>query len=277
MSSKRSEIPKIWFPGKGPNPESDSETTDGKLTAGVPLAKLIKRRLSDDPELMMLNQARSVGAEKFRRLKTILLNEADPVPQVIVVTSAAPSEGKSVISINLALSFAADRQGDVLLLDADLRRPTVERWLKPAPKLGLSELLSGQTELDHVILELENSPLKILPAGTPPQDPVELLSADYTGVLLSALRERYQRIIIDTPPIVPFTDADAVGSFSDGILIVARSGATRQAMLMQALASVTSTRILGTVLNDVTYSLADRENYYSTKNYYEYYERRRRE
>ncbi len=277
MSSKRSEIPKIWFPGKGPNPESDSETTDGKLTAGVPLAKLIKRRLSDDPELMMLNQARSVGAEKFRRLKTILLNEADPVPQIIVVTSAAPSEGKSVVSINLALSFAADRQGDVLLLDADLRRPTVDRWLNPAPKLGLSELLSGQTELDHVILELENSPLKILPAGTPPQDPVELLSADYTGVLLSALRERYQRIIIDTPPIVPFTDADAVGSFSDGVLVVARSGATRRGMLMQALASVTSTRILGTVLNDVTYSLADRENYYSTKNYYEYYERRRRE
>ncbi len=277
MSSKRSEIPKIWFPGKGSKSESDSETSDGKITAGVPLAKLIKRRLSDEPELMMLNQARSVGAEKFRRLKTILLNDADPVPQVIVVTSAAPSEGKSVVSINLALSFAADRQGDVLLLDADLRRPTVERWLNPAPKLGLSELLSGQTELDHVILELENSPLKILPAGTPPQDPVELLSADYTGVLLSALRERYQRIIIDTPPIVPFTDADAVGSFSDGVLVVARSGATRRAMLMQALASVTSTRILGTVLNDVTYSLADRENYYSTKNYYEYYERRRRE
>ncbi len=277
MSSKRSEIPKIWFPGKSAKSDADSGTADGKLTAGVPLAKLIKRRLSDDPELMMLNQARSVGAEKFRRLKTILLNEADPVPQVIVVTSAAPSEGKSVVSINLALSFAADRQGDVLLLDADLRRPTVERWLNPAPKLGLSELLSGQTELDHVILELENSPLKILPAGTPPQDPVELLSADYTGVLLSALRERYQRIIIDTPPIVPFTDADAVGSFSDGVLVVARSGATRRAMLMQALASVTSTRILGTVLNDVTYSLADRENYYSTKNYYEYYERRRRE
>ena len=164
----------------------------------------------------------------------------------------------------------------MLLLDADLRRPTVERWLSPEPQLGLSELLTGQTELDHVLLTLENTPLRVLPAGAPPSDPVDLLSSDYAGVLVGALRQRFSRVIIDTPPIVPFTDADAIGMRADGLLLVARAGSTRRAMLSQAAASVTSTRILGTVLNDVTFNLADRDHYYAAQKYHEYYARDRK-
>lgn len=275
MESKRGTLSHVKFSGKASKEES-KPLEGGKLTAGVPLAKLIKRRLSDAPELVMLNDPHSVGAEKFRRLKTVLLHDEEGAPQVIVVTSPAPSEGKSVVAANLALSFAADRQGEVLLLDADLRRPTVIQWLNPAPKLGLSELLMGLTELEHVLLELDNSPLKILPAGTPPKDPVELISTDYTGAVISTLRERFQTIIIDTPPIVPFTDADAIGRLSDGVLVVARSGSTRRAALLQAIESVTATRVLGTVLNDVTFSLADRDHYYSAKSYRNYYDRHRK-
>jgi receptor protein-tyrosine kinase/non-specific protein-tyrosine kinase len=275
MNIKRGTLSRVRFSGKASEPKPP-QLEGGKLTAGVPLPKLIKRRLTSNPELVMLADHRSVTAERFRRLKTMLQHGADGGPQVIVVTSAAPSEGKSVVATNLALAFAGDHQGEVLLIDADLRRPTVERWLSPAPKLGFSELLLGQTEVDHVLLELENSPLRVIPAGTPPRDPVELLSAAMTGRLLETLRTRFQRIVIDTPPIVPFTDADAVGRYADGVLLVARSGSTRRAMLLQALASVTSTQLLGLVLNDVTYSLADRESYYSAKNYYEYYDRERK-
>jgi len=243
---------------------------------GVPLAKLIKRKLTKAPDLVMLSQARSISAEKFRRLKTLLMNDPEDGPQVMVVSSAAPAEGKTLVSTNLALAFAADRAGDVLLLDADLRRPSVERWLDPPPKLGLSEILRGKIDVDHAILELENSPLRILPAGEPPRDPVELLSSDNARRVLSQLRKRYQRIIIDTPPIVPFTDADVMGGLSDGVLLVARCGSTSRSTMLQAIASVTSTRLLGLVLNDTTFSLADRDNYYVDRHYYKYYDKDRR-
>jgi capsular exopolysaccharide synthesis family protein len=249
---------------------------DEKLTAGVPLAKLIKRKLNDAPEIVMLSKPRSVGAEKFRRLKTVLTNESIGNPQVIVLTSGGPNEGKSFTALNLSLAFAADMRGEVLLLDADLRRPTVEKYLSPPPQLGLSELLRGKTELDHAVLSLENSPLKLLPAGDPPNDPSELLASDFGVALMSELRKRFARIIVDTPPIVPFTDADVIGSASDGILIVTRAGVSRTANYLQAVEAVTSTRILGTVLNDLTFSLADRDSYHRyEKNYYDYYDKNR--
>ncbi len=247
-----------------------------QYAVGVPLAKLIKRRLNKAPELVMLHDTRSVPAEKFRRLKTVLVNEAGDSPQVIVVTSPTPSEGKTLISMNLALAFAADRQCEVLLLDADSRRPSIGPWLSPVPTLGLTEILSGKIEIDHAILELENSPLKILPGGAPARDSVELISSEFARQMMSTLRRRFSRIIIDTPPIVPFTDADVVGGLSDGILVVARSRSTPQSMLVQALASITSTRILGLILNDTTFSLADRENYQMDKQYYSYYGKAKR-
>jgi capsular exopolysaccharide synthesis family protein len=274
MKPKHSALSEVRFSGKA-HQDGGSVPEGAKLTAGVPLPKLIKRKMLESPELVLLGQPRSVAAERFRRLKTILLH-AEPPPQVVVVTSAAPNEGKSVVATNLALAFAADERGEVLLLDADLRRPTVERWLHPEPKLGLAELLRRQTEVEHVLLELQNSPLRVIPAGTPPRDPVALLSADGAAELMSQLRRRFERIVIDTPPIVPFTDADVIGRLSDGLLVVARCGSTRRAMLQQAIASVTSTRVLGTVLNDVTYSLADRESHYAEGYYHHYYEAERK-
>jgi capsular exopolysaccharide synthesis family protein len=248
-----------------------------KASIGVPLARLIKRTLVDAPEIAMLHKPRSVESERFRRLKTTLINESEVEPQVIVITSPSPSEGKSLISVNLALAFAADLQGEVLLVDADLRRPTIEEWLLPPPKLGLSELLRGETELEHTVLTLENAPLHVLPAGSLPRDPSELLSSERAKALMADLRKRYQRIIIDTPPIVPFTDADAVGAMSDGVLLVVRVDQTRRSAFTQAVASVTSTRILGTVLNDARPNLADRGRYAGyEKSYYEYYDKDRK-
>ena len=259
-------------------PEATKEEPQAEqLTAGVPLTKLIKRELVDAPDIVMLGKSRSLAAEKFQRLKTTLANDEGGGPQVIVVTSTGPSEGKSVVSMNLALAFAADSEDRVLLIDADLRRPTVEHWVSPSPKLGLSEVLAGRTEMEHTLLNLSNTALNILPAGTPPRDPVVLLSSAKFQQLLLDLRGKYKRIIIDTPPIVPFTDADAVGAMSDGVLLVARSGRTRRSLFKQAVDSVTSTRLLGIVLNDATYNLADRENYSAyDKNYYNYYNKDRR-
>jgi len=259
-----------------PEAAAEGESAE-QITAGVPLTKLIKRELTDDPEIVMLSRSRSLAAEKFRRLKTTLANEEDGGPQVIVVTSTAPSEGKSLVSMNLALAFAADSSDEVLLVDADLRRPSIENWVSPPPKLGLAEVLEGRTELEHALLELKNSSLKILPAGTPPRDPVVLLSSATAKDLVSSLRKSFKRIIIDTPPVVPFTDADAIGVHSDGLIMIARARKTKSGLFQQAIQSLTSTRVLGVVLNDATFNLADRENYSAyDKSYFDYYNKGRR-
>lgn len=240
------------------------------LTEGVPLVKLVKRRLIDAPEVVMLASPSSIQAERFRRLKVLLSNESGGSPRVIVVTSPGPSDGKSLTALNLALAFAADKRGEVLLVDADLRLPTIGSFVSPRPHLGLSELLQGSTTEDHVILEVENACLKILPAGEPPRNPVELLSSPRTESVMTSLRKRFSQIIIDSPPVVPFTDADVIGAFSDGFLMVARSEKTSTSLFQQSLQSVTTKPILGTVLNDVTFHFAD-WNKRGYKRYHEYY------
>lgn len=256
-------------------PDSANHDRKEPLAVGVPLAMLIKRRLIEQPELVVLTEPRSMGAERFRRLCTVLVNQEQNEAQVIVVTSGGPQEGKSTVATNLALAFAAEKNEPTLLIDADLRRPTIGSWLHPAPQLGLSEVLSGLTTPDHAVMGLENSTLKILPAGRPVDAPGELLSSETTQDLIAELRSHYRRIIIDTPPTVPFTDAEIMGGYSDGVLLIARSKVTPLSLHDQAVGSITSTRILGTVLNDVDFNLADADRYHA-KQFSHYYDRERK-
>jgi capsular exopolysaccharide synthesis family protein len=239
------------------------------VTLGVPLVKLIKRRLVPSPEIVLLSDPRSLASEKFRRLRTVLANQLE-TPQVIMVSSACPGEGKTTVALNLALAFAWDRSEKTLLIDADLRRPSIGTKLHPEPQLGFAEVLRGEAELDHVILQLENTGLDILPDVTRSPEPMELLCSNRARDLIPELKKQYQRIIIDTPPLLAFTDADIIGRFTDGAIFVVRSGATSVSECQQASQSLTSTKILGIVLNDATYSLADRERYaYAYAKYYD--------
>jgi len=243
-----------------------------KIAAGIPHGKLIPRELVVTPEIVMVTAPRSPAAERFRRLKTLIVHDPEDEPQVIVVTSALPSEGKSLVSLNLALAFGADHKGEVVLVDADLRRPGINRWLKPAPKIGLREVLAGEADLDHGLLEIKAQKIVLLPAGEPSGDTVPLLSGAAAADLLRDLRGRLKKVIIDTPPIVPFTDADVIASHGDGVVLVARSKKTPKPLLEQAINAVTSSRILGLVLNDVATNLADRYRNYDGY-YTKYYER----
>jgi protein-tyrosine kinase len=241
------------------------------LAAGVPLAQIVPRTLVASPATVMLDPSPTVVAEKFRRLKTRIVNEYKDSAQVIVVTSAAPREGKSFVSLNLALTFAAD-PGHTVLVDADLRRPTVHGHLAPEPALGLSEVLSGAVKLEHALVRLKNSPLRILPGGKASSNPVALLSSDACKTLLASLRGEFQRVIIDTPPVVPFADADVLGASADGVILVVRAGSTPTTAFTQAVSLITSTRILGTIFNDVTNSLADYGHHYHHY-YHSYYDK----
>jgi capsular exopolysaccharide synthesis family protein len=209
------------------------------------------------PELVAQVRPRSGAALRFRELcATLDTIGSDPL-RTLVVTSAQNGEGKSIVAINLALAHAARANGDVLLIDADLRRPSVAGWLEPAPRLGLFELLSDQTELPHVLLGLRNSPLHVLPAGTVPADPLGALVTGRFEETMAELRRSFHRIVIDTPPVIPYTDADLLARFADGALIVARAGQTRKGELLQAIASMTGAPVVGTLLNDATRAETD--------------------
>jgi capsular exopolysaccharide synthesis family protein len=252
----------------------DTAVPAEKLAVGVPLSPFIPRQLADVPDIVVRGPAHSVAAERFRRLKTLLEHDEEGAPAVILVTSATPKEGKSLVAINLALAFALDRESKTLLIDCDLRRPSVDRWIVPAPSLGIAETLSGKADLEHVILRLKDTQLEVLPAGHPPPDPIGLLTSESFRALMTTLRQQYRRVIIDTPPIVPFTDADVAGRCADGVLLVVRRGQTLRPLYQQAVSAVTSTRILGVVLNDVVFNLADRDRHYGR--YYEgYYDKGR--
>lgn len=220
-----------------------------ELTEGVPLAKVIKRELVRNSRLVLAQRKRSETTDGLRRLKHALLGMADDPPQAIVVASPGAGDGRSFVALNLALALAGDASRHVLLIDADLRQPSIGASLSPAPVLGFSEVIDGRTGLEHAILDLVDSPLRILPAGAPRRSPEELLASEHTKAVLCDLRARFDTIVIDTPPILPFPDADIIGQLSDGFLLLARAGATERSAFLRARSRVTSKPVLGAVLN----------------------------
>jgi capsular exopolysaccharide synthesis family protein len=233
------------------------------LVQGVPLGQIIPRKLEQDPHLIIVHRPGSPIAERYRRLRLRIDQEGEKGPgrQVIVVTSAVPAEGKTTNAMNLALAMAEDRDRRTLLIDADLRRPAVTRYITPAPTLGLSEVLTGEVPLEHAIIEALPTRLSILPAGAPSMNPLELLQSEYLAGVFAELRQRYDRIIVDTPPTVPFTDAAILNSVADGAILVVRARMTSRSLVNRACASLSTGTLLGVVLNDVHYTPVDRYYY----------------
>lgn len=254
------------FSGSGGVPPSSPKSGSEKrapVVAGVPLGGIIPRKLVDDQHLVVAFKPGSPVAERYRRLRLKLDGPGpDGAPrQVIVMTSAIPEEGKTTTALNLALAMAEDRDRRTLLVDADLRRPSVTRYITPQPTLGLSEVLSGTAPLDHVLVEIKASKLTVLPAGAPSMNPLELLQSDYLGGVIAELRRRFDRIVIDTPPTVPFTDAAVLNAVSDGALLVVRARKTTRPLIERARQSLAHGVLLGVVLNDVKFTFVDRYYY----------------
>lgn len=254
------------FSGDGGAPSPKPKIAPDKrvpLVAGVPMGGIIPRKFVPDPHLIMVNRPGSPIAERYRRLR-LKLEQPGPTGasrQVFVVTSAVPEEGKTTTAINLALSFAEDRDRRTLLVDADLRRPSVTGYVTPEPTLGLSEVLTGEASIDHVVVEVKTARLSILPAGAPSTNPLELLQSDYLAGVFAELRRRFDRIIVDTPPTVPFTDAAVLNGISDGAILVVRARRTTRPLIERARASLSHGTLLGAVLNDVEFTPVDRYYY----------------
>jgi succinoglycan biosynthesis transport protein ExoP len=236
----------------------------GRPFPGLPLDATVPRAFLDDPHVVMMDRPGSPLAERYRRLR-LRVEQGSPEfpfrPQVTVITSAVPGEGKTTTAMNLALSYAEDRKCRSLLIDADLRRPSVCGYISPRPALGLSEVLEAAVPLDHALVEMSDSRLWVLPAGAPCVRPLDLLQKKDLRKVIVELRLRFDRVVIDSPPTVPFTDAAVLAAHADGALLVVRAGATSAPLIRRAKDSLTGTNLLGVVLNDVVFTVVDRYYY----------------
>lgn len=195
---------------------------------------------------------RSVAAESYKTLRTnIQYSSLDKKISSIVITSSEPGEGKSMTSTNLAVTFAQDNK-KTLLVDCDLRKPSVHKLFKISNLKGLSEVLIGSETLEDS-LYLYNDNLTVLPSGHIPPNPSEMLSSKAMGNLLTKLKEDYDVIILDSPPLQAVTDAQLLSVKADGTILVLKANTTKKESVFQAkeLLEKVGANILGIVLNMV--------------------------
>ena len=208
------------------------------------------------------DKPKSIAAEAYRTLRTnIQYSSFDKEIKTIAVTSSEPAEGKSTVSGNLALSFAQNDK-KVILLDCDLRKPSVHKNFRVSNIKGLSEVLLGKVDINDAI-QKRNDNLDVLTSGKIPPNPSEMLSSMAMTNLLEGLKEKYDVIILDTAPLKAVTDAQILATKVDGTILVTRAERTKREAVIEAknLLEKVGANIIGTVLHAV-------EN---NKNKYYYY------
>ena len=215
------------------------------------LATVAFDRRARSAPLLVGERAHTPRAEAVRQLRTNLrfLDVARPL-HVVQVTSSVEGEGKSTTAANLALMIAEDGRR-VLLVEADVRKPSVSRLFGVESAVGMTDVLAGMAELDEVLQPWGDAGLTILPSGAPAPNPSELLGSARATELFAALRARFDVIVVDSPPLLPVADASVLAPNMDGVVVVFRSGKSRRAHLTAALAQLESVgaRVVGTVLN----------------------------
>jgi capsular exopolysaccharide synthesis family protein len=231
-------------------------------------AKEPDEEVTPGPELLW--DFRSPFAEAIRVFRTsIQLSSTSRGSRVIAVTSCQPGEGKSTLSMNLAAALAQGGK-KVILVDTDMRRPSVYWRLGLSDKKGLSEFLTGLESLNDVTQRHKTlTTLDVIPSGISPPLPADLLASDQMKQLIQKLRESYEYVIFDTPPVLSVTDPLIVATLADGMVLVIRQGYCTRAMLMRA-AEVfrdVEVKVYGFVLNGVDASLPE---YYGYLGYYSY-------
>lgn len=226
--------------------ETLEEVVGAPVLAVVPFDPAAKQA-----PLVMDSDTLSARAESVRHLRTNLqFVDVDHPVKVIVVVSSVPNEGKSTTAVNLSIAFAeAGRK--VMLIEADMRRPRVADYLGLEGAVGLSDVLAGQVAIDDVLQKWGRQDMWVLSSGSIPPNPSELLGSRNMAALLERQRALFDLIIIDTPPLLPVTDAAVVAAYADGAVLVARAGKTPQQRVRMAAASLRAVdaRLLGCVLN----------------------------
>jgi capsular exopolysaccharide synthesis family protein len=238
--------------------DSMRELTGAPMLASIPYSSSVRTQ-----PLVLQESTYSTRAEALRQLRTNLqfLDAAHPA-RVIVITSAVAGEGKSLVALNLAL-VTAEAGRSVVVIEADLRKPRISDLLGLDRSVGLSTVLAGQASYEDAVQRWGSTRLDVLSSGMPPPNPSELIDSARMTELIEGLRELYDMVVIDTPPLVPVTDAAIIAAQVDGAVLVIRHGRTRRGHLRTAIASLDAVhaRLLGGVMNMTALRRADRRGY----------------
>lgn len=235
------------LPAWAAQPSAASRTA----TLEPPVPEHFPSAVALDQHLVAALAPQSLPAEQYRSLRTrIKLAENGRGMRAIAVTSPGKGDGKSLTAANLALTMAQEFQQRVLLLDADLRRPAAHQLFGIANTPGLADVLAGTADLNQALVSLPEYHVTILPAGAPPGHPAELLGSSAMRRVFDTLRTRFDRILVDLPPVAPLADVHIVSPLVDGLLMIVRAGVTPKPAIEQALSGLDGAKVLGLVLNE---------------------------
>jgi capsular exopolysaccharide synthesis family protein len=243
----------------------------GKLRLLAPPGALQKRNgHADSPELLINVDGQSPLAESYRHLRTsVLLSSAGRAPKSLLVTSSLPSEGKTTTAVNTAISLA-QTGANVVLIDADMRRPRLRSIFGLSERPGLSSILSSEitdAEMLALLSRDDVTGLSVLTSGPIPPNPAELLGSDQMRRLIKVMQAEFTHLVVDSPPVNSFTDGVLISSMVDGVLLVVHGGKSSRHVVRRSrqLLHDVGAKIFGVVLNKVNLQSSD---YYYYKDYY---------
>ena len=235
---------------------------------GIPVLGMISKFNSNKSAIITQSQPRSPDAEAFRGLRTNLqFSNIDSPIKTLLITSPSPADGKSTIAANLATVIAQNEQ-DVILIDCDMRRPTLHKLFKVSNRLGLSDYFIRSTDkLSGLVKKLNPDRLRLITSGNLPPNPSELLGSKKMVEMLNLLIKRVDLLIFDTPPILVVTDALVLAPRVDGVILVIDTKKTKRAAVKNAIEQLhqVNANIFGVVLNNTR---SKRTQYYRSRNYY---------
>ncbi len=256
---------------ESPKVEAETATTNFDAPPTLDPMEIDESAISE--YLITMKNPLSHISEEYRKLCTRIFSVTEKRDQnMIMVTSSAMGEGKSLTSVNLATVIASKIDHTVLLVDCDLRNPTMHKYFGLTPEVGLVDYLKGNIELEDALINTGIGRMTLLPAGTPPDNPVELLSSNKMQQLIRDIKERYKNryIIIDSTPVLSTAESIAIASQVDGVIFVVRERMVPKKEVIHALSLLKGANLLGVVLN----ADEDKSDSYYKRSYYSYSNRK---
>ncbi len=239
------------------------DATNRANLLSTPRERILRPHPLPEQRLVALAEPSGPGAEMFRVLSTRLAHmQNKQTLRKLLITSSTGEEGKSVVAANLALTLAQRAGERTILIEADLRRPTVSALFSSSPLKGITDWAAGKLSLDDALYQVSGMPLWVLPAGHAMDEPLPLLESDRFAEMLQTLSTAFDWVVMDATPMLPMADATSLSRLCDGVLVVVREGHTRRKVLNKALETIEKHKLLGLVLNEASMLQIGYDRYY---------------
>ena len=235
-------------PAEAPSLPHEEVVAEKRIKAGV------------DRKIVAYYNPRDPIAEQFRALRTHIYSIEGVVSlKTIAITSSSHQEGKTLAAVNLSVVMAQDSDKPIVVVDCNLRKPAVDIFLGLHTDKGLSDVLMGNAQVSNVLVDTDIKNLTVLPAGGIPTNPADLLGSQKMKDLLAELKEKFDHIILDTPPVMPYADSRILGPLVDGVVIVVRTGKTRREVILrsESILKNVGAKVLGYVLTGIEYHIPE--------------------